>query len=249
MTADRRLPIHQVPDTHYYDRTYRQRRRNGRNLTLGIHHVTLVSDNLFLRDSFAYCLRGSSRNFLISSHETVQAWLNVDPIAAPGVVLFFAVGQRQTDLAVSHDIHTSRTAVPNARIVIISDVEESSLVVKAIENGAHGYIPMSIDMNIIIEAIRLVEAGGTYVPSTLLTSACREVCRPATEPEHNRSNTLLTPRQIEVLELLRKGNSNKAIAYKLNMSECTVKVHVRNMMKRYRVRNRTQLACTASGYF
>ena len=64
-----------------------------------------------------------------------------------------------------------------------------------------------------------------------------------------RGPDILTERQLTVLEILRKGDPNKIIAHKLNMSEATVKIHVRNMMKKIHAKNRTELVCMTSELF
>ena len=91
-------------------------------------------------------------------------------------------------------------------------------------------------------AIRFVHAGGTYAPlGQLLTiPAERNPTAAASSADHQ-----LTPRQAAVLEHLRQGKANKIIAYELSMSESTVKVHVRNIMRKLSATNRTQVAYKA----
>ena len=92
-------------------------------------------------------------------------------------------------------------------------------------------------LSITLAAIRLVKAGGTFVPVDLLLA-------PRTDrmpPQQNR----LTSRQGAVLNHLQQGKANKIIAYELGMSESTVKVHVRNIMHKMGATNRTQAAYNA----
>jgi DNA-binding NarL/FixJ family response regulator len=87
-----------------------------------------------------------------------------------------------------------------------------------------------------LEAMRLVAAGGTFVPASCLLAAIRQ------GPTKEAPGNGFSPRQAAVAAEICKGKPNKSIAYDLNMCESTVKVHVRNIMKRLKVRNRTQVA-------
>jgi DNA-binding NarL/FixJ family response regulator len=88
-----------------------------------------------------------------------------------------------------------------------------------------------------IEVIRLVRAGGTFAPVNIpLMRQASEQARDHLDPPSNQ----FTPRQLLVLEHLQRGSANKIIAHELALSEGTVKVHVRNIMKKLRATNRTQ---------
>jgi DNA-binding NarL/FixJ family response regulator len=130
-----------------------------------------------------------------------------------------------------------------APVIILSAVECPESIVEAFESGARGYIPMaSTSVELAVEIIRLVRAGGTFVPPSTLS--LRETDWRGSAP---RVITIhrLTPRQIEVLDYLKLGKTNKIIAHELEMSESTVKVHIRNIMKKMKATNRTEVACLA----
>ena len=93
---------------------------------------------------------------------------------------------------------------------------------------------------ITIEAVRFVLAGGTYVPMDCLLASDP----PADAPQPTTSG-LVTGRELAVIRAIQKGKSNKVIAYELNMCESTVKVHVRNIMKKMNAKNRTEVAVKA----
>jgi len=130
-----------------------------------------------------------------------------------------------------------RDADPSVPIVIISAVEDSAKIKKCINAGAMGYIPKSSSREIILNALRLVMSGGTYVPPHLFN-------KPKSK---NRNSTAdgLTLRQYEVLNLLVKGEENKEIAYKLGMAENTVRVHVAAILKLLGAKNRTEAGYAA----
>src|SRR5205807_2037350 len=117
------------------------------------------------------------------------------------------------------------------------------LILEAFENGARGYIPTaSTSLDLAIEIIRLVRAGGTFVPPSGLS--LQKINRKGLTPRAV-TNQEFTPRQMDVLGHLTQGKANKAIAHALAMSESTVKVHIRNIMKKMHATNRTEAACLA----
>jgi DNA-binding NarL/FixJ family response regulator len=124
------------------------------------------------------------------------------------------------------------------------DVEEVNC---ALSQGVRGYIPTSVECEVAVAALRLIGAGGTFVPVKALHST---TARPDDQPEggrQRRSDGLdLTPRELSVIDLLREGKPNKLIARQLDMQENTVKVHVPNILKKLNAANRTHAAFVAN---
>lgn len=118
---------------------------------------------------------------------------------------------------------------------VLADSEDPDEVLAAFELGARAYIPTSITLEVMIEAIKLVVAGGTYFPPCVLS-----VCANSVEAKHLAH--ALTPREMAVLEAVRHGLPNKVIAQELGISESTIKVHVHRVLKKLNVQNRTQAA-------
>jgi DNA-binding NarL/FixJ family response regulator len=107
-------------------------------------------------------------------------------------------------------------------------------------NGAQGFIPTrTTGIPITFAAIRFITAGGVFAPLDLLLTK-----RPDRVVEAAQQSRL-TPRQVAVLNHLQQGKANKIIAHELGMSESTVKVHVRNIMRKTGATNRTQAAYKA----
>jgi DNA-binding NarL/FixJ family response regulator len=111
-----------------------------------------------------------------------------------------------------------------------------------IHSGAKGYIPVTMGFEIAIEVMRFVLAGGTYVPPDHLLASDRVGLQAPTTL--SRPN-LLTSRELAVVRAIQEGKSNKIIAHELNMCLSTVKVHVRNVMKKMNAKNRTDVAMKA----
>jgi DNA-binding CsgD family transcriptional regulator len=139
---------------------------------------------------------------------------------------------------------------PEASTVVLADSDDVDEVNRALAYGVRGYIPTSVEWEVAVAALRLVSAGGTFVPADALRSTA---AKPSDQPEgerQGRSDGLhLTPRELSVIDLLREGKPNKVIAAQLDMQENTVKVHVRNILKTLNATNRTHAAFVANRLF
>lgn len=137
-------------------------------------------------------------------------------------------------------------ALPETPIIILSAVFDKEIVHQTIEQGAAGYIPKTSPNAVILSAVNLVLNGGVYIPPELLSDSLRnefDVLKQVenfddTKNADEKINTL-TPRQIDVLELIAKGLSNKQIAFELGLTEGTVKLYVTAILKSLNVYNRT----------
>jgi DNA-binding NarL/FixJ family response regulator len=132
---------------------------------------------------------------------------------------------------------------PEAPRVLMSEIEIPEDIIAAFRRHVRGYVPTTLPIRQVAEAIRFVAAGGTFVPQSIL-SMHWSVATADEEPREAAASGELanfSPRQNEVLRMLWNGSSNKVIAYELRMSESTVKVHIRHIMKKLNVNNRTQV--------
>ena len=147
--------------------------------------------------------------------------------------------------------------VEGAPVVVLSDRESATDVVSAIKAGARGFVTAQMDPPAMFRALRFIGSGGTFFPATALLDgagnanpAPSEAANGAPVIQHAWTGGIaLTARQNEVLQLLREGWSHKRIALRLSMCEATVKVHVRLIMRKFGVSNRTQVALCASGIY
>jgi DNA-binding NarL/FixJ family response regulator len=139
---------------------------------------------------------------------------------------------------------------PEIPVIVLSASESPRVMQRAIDRGAAGFIPKSAANNVLISALQLVLSGGVYIPAEMIGAPQG---RNSTQPDQTatacdtprRSTSVrpaLTGRQIDVLELLSEGASNKAIAQKLGLSEHTVKIHLTTIFKALGVNNRTEAA-------
>jgi DNA-binding NarL/FixJ family response regulator len=146
-----------------------------------------------------------------------------------------------------------RQRFPDAPLVVVSADERAVDVKALIELGVAGFIPKSDSAAVILQAVRLVLSGGTYVPLRLLalSSAGARSSTAIGTAGHGRGDGIdapvpgLTPRQDEVLRLLAQGFPNKLIARDLGLSEGTVKVHLLAIYRVLNARNRTAAVVAA----
>lgn len=135
-----------------------------------------------------------------------------------------------------------RAQYPEVPIVIVSASEEPVVIRRAVEFGASGFIPKSLDLDGIGNAIRTVLSGDIWAPPDIDLEA-------AGDPEVSdlvRRLARLTPQQMRVLMMLAEGLLNKQIAYELTVSEATVKAHVSAILQKLGVDSRTQAVIAAS---
>jgi DNA-binding NarL/FixJ family response regulator len=158
------------------------------------------------------------------------------------LIVYYSHGS-EASLSGTSQLHL---AFESARLVVLSDLEEgrqASTIRDALTNGANGFIPtQTTSLAMTLAAIQFVQSGGTYVPTDVMLN--ERAGRAAAEAVV-RSPNQLTVRQGHVMEQLQLGKANKIIAFDLGMSESTVKVHVRNIMRKMGATNRTQAAFAA----
>ena len=177
----------------------------------------------------------------------VDKALQADALARASAVILSARAPMESDLWLQSQIawlHANRPEIP---IVVIADADETRTAEILVGRfQLQGYIPITSTMEVAAAALQLVIAGGTYVPHT------RNEERPPmpitldriSEETDVAPTGKLTPREKAVLELVEQGLANKTIAFRLGMSQSTVKAHVHNIIAKFNVRNRTEAAVT-----
>lgn len=128
------------------------------------------------------------------------------------------------------------------KVLVLTIHNEIEYLEKAVEIGVNGYILKDADYQTLEKAIFHVSKGEDYIEPSLTPRLKERMVRP---PMQYNKNEILTRREIEILQLLAEGLFNKEIAYKLSISEKTVKNHVSNIFKKIKVSDRTQAAVYA----
>ncbi|MFO1317911.1 MAG: response regulator transcription factor [Burkholderiales bacterium] len=146
-------------------------------------------------------------------------------------------------------VRAIRERVPQLPVAVVSADEDPAAVAELLHMGVCGFIPKSDSASVIVSAVRLILAGGTYVPPRLVHGEARDAGDGGNGNGTPAGERLaLTARQRDVLRLLGEGKSNKVIARELGITEGTVKVHLLAVFRALNVRNRTAAVVAAQRY-
>ena len=128
-----------------------------------------------------------------------------------------------------------RGQYPDLPIVVVSASEDAAIIQQVLRLGALGFIPKSVPMKELVNALNTVIGGDNWVPEGISL-------HPESEdgPDFASKLASLTPQQYKVLIMLRDGSLNKQIAWELNVSEATIKAHITAIFRKIGVKNRTQ---------
>ncbi|MBS0366142.1 MAG: response regulator transcription factor [Proteobacteria bacterium] len=137
-----------------------------------------------------------------------------------------------------------RETAPLTPILIVSALDDPGTMSDVIRAGGTGYVPKSAQRQMLVDAIRVILGGGTYLPMEGMI-ALRDSQPSLAVADNEAGRDALTSRQRRVLELLGHGKSNKEIALALQISEITVKAHVSSILRKMGVNNRVQAALEA----
>jgi DNA-binding NarL/FixJ family response regulator len=207
--------------------------------------IVIIAEHVLFRDCLAKCLIARNDNWVAVTSSSVTEWLELAPNhSAPSVVVLCSCNNATTDIQQELDL-LSRAAI-SAPVVLLSEAQDMEHALVAFDHGARGYIPSSVTLDVAVEALHLVRAGGIFIPASCLPSSR---CVLTEFGHHKKNDSTFTAREAAVLTALRQGKSNKCIAYDLNMSESTAKVHVRNIMKKLNAKNRTEVAFLTQSMF
>ena len=194
----------------------------------------LIETNRLFREGLKQLLNGT-RFEVGAEFNTVDLALTAAETAeTPDLVIS---GQAVTDEA---DLHALREVFPTAKIVVLADGLSVEALRAAMGGGADGFLSKSVSPEALIQSLQLVMLGEKVFPTNL---AAMLLDMTAAGPQHSVRG--LSPREQEILQALVTGASNKVIAYKLGITEATVKVHLKTLLRKIDVNNRTQAAIWA----
>jgi len=205
--------------------------------------VLVVEDHLLFRKALIQLLRSEPGFEVASEAGNGREALQQATALRPDVILM-DIGLPEMDgLEATRRI---KAVWPEARILILTASESDAALFEAIRCGAQGYLLKEIDAETFYRTVRAVARGEAYLPGPLAAKVLAEFARPATlGPPDGRPAPRLNPREMEVLELVTQGKSNKEIAAALDIAENTVKNHLKNILEKLHLENRVQAATFA----
>ena len=197
--------------------------------------IAVIESRIFLQDCIRRSMQSAFSLPILTCSTLSELELGLKAASAAIVIVSWMEASTEVNTNVLNGLSE---LVPNVPVVVIAQTSDVDLARTAIRHGAKGYIPCTLGFDITVEAVRFVLAGGTYVPmDCVLATGPSVLASPVPRPSGG-----VTAREAAVIRAIQQGKPNKVIAYELNMCESTVKVHVRNLMKKIKAKNRTDLA-------
>ncbi len=210
---------------------------------MAVIRVLVVDDHTLFRKGLISLLQqngievvGEARD----GEEGVQLALQLQP----DVILMDVMMPHKNGIQATQAI---RERLPDARIIMLTVSEEDADLFSAIKAGARGYLLKNVEPEHLVKAIDLLMKGEAVIPHTMASKLLNEfgsIARRADAPPAKRLKPLTT-RERETLQLLATGQSNKEIGNALCISEHTVKIHLKNILKKLHMNNRIQAAIYA----
>lgn len=207
--------------------------------------LLIADDHSLLRQGVRQLLSDEFPGFTFAEAGSLDSVL--DQLAAEPVdVLLMDLGM--PGMAGAESLRALRETHPNARIIVVTGVEERAMILDCLAAGVHGYVLKASPVEEIIRAVRMVLAGDIYVASALATIGTERAVteRRAAAPSMPMDTSRFTARQVQVLQLLAQGRSTKDIARILELGPGTVKIHLAAIYRRLNAHNRTEAVVLAS---
>jgi DNA-binding NarL/FixJ family response regulator len=200
--------------------------------------ILLVDDHVLIRDA----LRGVLKELVadadvLEASDCRQAMRMIEAHPDLHLILLDLNLPDRDGFAVLADLRSHHATIS---LVVLSALHDRENVLKALDLGALGFIPKSAPRDVMVNALRLIFAGGIYIPPEALGRVESKDRQPNAERPVLPADLGFTERQMDVLALMMQGKSNKAISRILNVAEPTVKHHVTAILKALKVANRTE---------
>jgi DNA-binding NarL/FixJ family response regulator len=193
--------------------------------------VLCVDDHPIVRDGVAALINLQPDMVLAGAAATGGEALERFMESRPDVAL---VDLRLPDMSGFDLIKKIKSRSPNARIIVLSSHDGDVDIQRALEAGAQGYVAKGLVRDELLDVIRSVHSGKRRLPAAVAQKLAEHM---ADEP--------ISPRELEVLSLMAAGKRNKEIAGELSIAEDTVKMHVRNILSKLQVSDRTEAVTIA----
>ena len=196
--------------------------------------VLIAEDHPIVREGLRMLIASEPGMMLVGEASDGVEVVELARVLQPDVILVDLMMPRKSGLEAINEIKALRPEVP---ILVLTSFAEEDKVFPAIRAGALGYLLKDSSPEQLLRAIRDVYRGEPSLHPTIALKMIRELDRPSNQP---RAESPLTDREVEVLKLVAQGLTNQEIADRLTISEWTVRTHVRNILGKLHLANRTQ---------
>lgn len=211
--------------------------------------IVLIDDHVLFREGVKRILDFEDSFEVVAEGDDGEQALSIVEEYRPDVVLMDINMPNTNGVQATKKIFAK---FPDVRVIILSIHDDENYVTHALKSGANGYLLKEMDSETLIEAIKIVSEGGSYLHPKVTHNLVREFQRLSKvesgsieDIEYRKPLHLLTRRECEILQLLADGKSNRGISEHLFISEKTVKNHVSNILQKMNVNDRTQAVVMA----
>jgi two-component system, NarL family, response regulator DegU len=207
--------------------------------------ILLVDDHTLVREGFARMLELEEDFLVVGQAECAEEALAKAQELKPDIILM------DIRLKGTNGIETTRMIkekLTETEVIILSMYDEEEYVRESVKAGATGYVLKDISQEELIRNIKVVHSGGSYIQPSLARKVLQDLAATSivktTAPVRSMIKDL-SEREIEVLQHVADGKSNKEVAVELTISEKTVKAHLRSIFRKLEVGDRAQAVATA----
>jgi two-component system NarL family response regulator len=193
--------------------------------------IMVIDDQAVVRQGFVALINTVPDMTVVAEGTNGRQAIDLYRLHRPDVAL---MDLRMPELGGVEAIMAIRKEFPDARLIVLTTYDGDEDIYRSLQAGAQGYLLKDMFFEELEDAIRKVHGGSRRIPAHVAERLAERM-----------GSSDLTGREIEVLEQIVAGHSNKAIAGRLNISEATVKSHINSILSKLGVSDRTQAATTA----
>lgn len=203
-------------------------------------NIVVIDDHPLLREGVSSTLAAVAEFEIVGQGESYDDALRIAHEGMPDIIML-DISMPGGGVEAARDIHE---ALPSIKLVVLTASEDEKDVMSALQAGANAYLLKGIGGKELIDIVRRVAAGETFITPSLATSILLHSYNQKSEPERSLIDKL-NERESSILKALERGLTNKEIAEELYLSEKTIKHYMTNIMQKLQVKNRVEAALLA----
>lgn len=201
-------------------------------------HILIADDHPLFREGIVHSLGAEPDITIVGQASTGEEAFDLTKDFLPDVLLMDITMPGKGGIAATQNIST---AFPVVRIIILTVSEDEDDLMKALKGGARGYVLKGISARELANAVRAVAKGETYVSPMIATNIILELSKPQAPDPFSE----LTQRELEILQLVAEGLTNREVGERLHLAEKTVKHYMTNILQKLHVRSRVEASLLA----